>query len=409
MRRRALILAILSCLCACGSAPSPEELEQQAASCPESSLLPLEPGGGFHVLLNAYYLQEEATRSLRAGATLSPVVEEVFTKATALGVTVVRTWAFNDDVSKTGDTAIQRKRLEYDEVALRGLDLVLARARAHGLKLILPLGGYWNGYGGTRQYVAWAGLESPIEGDPRFFVTAEVVAHYKEHIRNLLQRVNTFDGARYGEHPAVLAWELLNEPRGRGLEPGGTEMRAWVDTMSAWVKGLAPGHRVGTGEEGFDLPSRARDAFWNGAGPQWLFPPGSSYAGNTASPSVDFGDIHFMPEAWGIHPEKVAEAGARWISEHAAVARELGKPLVVGEFGLRNFDGFPLPERRAIYRGWLRCARRVGAAAAGPWMFSYDARPDEWDLHTFYFKDGTQPGDPENRYADLLVEAAANP
>ena len=40
-------------------------------------------------------------------------------------------------------------------------------------------------------------------------------------------------------------------------------------------------------------------------------------------------------------------------------------------------------------------------------MFANDARPDAWDEFTFYYRDGTVPADPRNRYADLVVEAAA--
>ena len=74
---------------------------------------------------------------------------------------------------------------------------------------------------------------------------------------------------------------------------------------------------------------------------------------------------------------------------------------------LRNDGIFSLEERRAMIRGWLRCARQIGLAGAGLWMFAYDARPDAWDRHTFYFRDGTEPSDPLNRYADLVAEAAA--
>jgi len=38
-------------------------------------------------------------------------------------------------------------------------------------------------------------------------------------------------------------------------------------------------------------------------------------------------------------------------------------------------------------------------------MFAYDSRPDEWDFHTFYFRDGTAPDDPRNRYADIILKA----
>ena len=206
---------------------------------------------------------------------------------------------------------------------------------------------------------------------------------------HLLSRVNTVDGRRYGEHPAVLGWELLNEPRGRGLDAEGAAMRAWVYEVAAVVKRHAPGHLVGTGEEGFESE-------------------GTSFQRNTASPSIDFASVHFYPEDYGVRREDTARAGADWFSRHAAVARALGKPLFVGEFALRNSGSFSLEERRALYRGWWRCAWNTGVAASAPWMFANDARPDTWDDFTFYFRDGSVPAHPGNRYADLIIEAAAH-
>jgi mannan endo-1,4-beta-mannosidase len=51
--------------------------------------------------------------------------------------------------------------------------------------------------------------------------------------------------------------------------------------------------------------------------------------------------------------------------------------------------------------------RRQGVGGGALWMFANDSRPDSWDAHTFYFRDGTVPEDPANRYADLVIEAAA--
>jgi len=198
-------------------------------------------------------------------------------------------------------------------------------------------------------------------------------------VARLLSRVNTYDGLRYGEHPAVHAWELLNEPRASRLDREGRALRSWVDEVGAVVKAHAPMHLVGTGEEGF----------------------GPSFGLNTASPFVDLASVHFYPELWGTPPEHIASEGARWFSEHAALARELGKPLFIGEFALRNEGALALDERRALYRGWFRCAWRSGIGASAPWMFAYD------DDHTFYFRDGTVPADARNRYADILIESAA--
>jgi mannan endo-1,4-beta-mannosidase len=399
-----LLLALLA-LTACGEDPL-DQLEEEAASCPVLPPVRLGEAPSAAVLLNAYYLQEEAARDLRQGRTESPTLEETLAKASALGAWGIRTHGFNDAESKRGDSAIQLSPLVYDETSLRGLDLVLTRATHHGVKLVLPLGNYWDAYGGARQYVTWARLPAPQEGDPRFFTEREVIELYKQHVRRMLERVNTFDGIRYGEHPAVLAWELLNEPRGTGLDREGVAMRAWVDELAAVVKAHAPGHLVGTGEEGFDTSLEGYDeSFWGNGSQASLFATSTSFRGNTASPLIDFGSVHFYPEHWAIPQGLTARSGARWISEHAALANALGKPLFVGEFGLLNQGALPLEERRALYRGWLRCAWRVGAGGIAPWMFSYDTRPDEWDDFTFYYQDGTLPADPRNRYADLIIEA----
>ncbi len=405
--RAPVLLVLLLTVAACGE-DSLELLQEEASDCPDAPAMRLGAVPSAAVVLNAYYLQEEAARDLRRGRTESPAVEETLAKASALGAHALRTIGYNDAADKRGDSTIQVAPLQYDEVSLRGLDLVLTRAAAYGVKLVLPLGNYWDAYGGARRYVEWAGLPAPVEGDPRFFTERAVIEHYKAHVARLLSRENTLDGLRYGEHPAVLAWELLNEPRGKGLDPEGAAMRAWVDEVAAVVKRYAPGHLVGTGEEGFDTSLAGYDElFWRGAATSPFFAGGSSFRRNTASPFIDFASVHFYPELYGVKQDDTARAGAHWFFEHAAIARDMGKPLFIGEFALRNHEGFSLDERRAMYRGWFRCASRVGAGASGPWMFANDARPDEWDEFTFYYRDGTVPADPRNRYADLVVEAAA--
>lgn len=400
-------LLLLALLAACGEDPL-ELLEDEAADCPVLPVVRLGDAPSTAVLLNAYYLQDEAARELRSGLAESPVVEETLAKAAALGVWGVRTLGFNDAVNKRGVSTIQLAPGVYDETSLRGLDRVLTRAAHHGVRLILPLGNSWDAYGGARQYVTWAGLPDPREGDPRFFTDRAVIGLYKQHLTALLSRVNTWDGIRYGEHPAVLGWELLNEPRGQGLDRRGEAVRAWVDELAAVVKAQAPGHLVGTGEEGFDTSFQGYDeAYWRGVSAASLFEASTSFRQNTASPLIDFGSAHFYPEHWDIPVEATARSGARWISEHAALAGQLGKPLFLGEFGLRNQGDLSLEERRALYRGWLHCAWRSGVGGIAPWMFAYDSRPDEWDDFTFYYRDGTAPEDPRNRYADLVIEAAA--
>ena len=105
--------------------------------------------------VNAYYLQQEAARELAAGASSSRTVDEVLGELAKLGVTTVRAWAFNDYAEDP--VAIQRRAGELNEAGLRGLDHLIERAEAKGLKLVLALSNFWADYGGVDQYLRWNG------------------------------------------------------------------------------------------------------------------------------------------------------------------------------------------------------------------------------------------------------------
>jgi mannan endo-1,4-beta-mannosidase len=326
-------------------------------------------------LLNAYYLQEEAARGRL------DVVDETFASALRLGARLIRTWAFNDDPAKR-DTQIQRAKLDYSEVGLVGLDRVLARARHHGVQLILPLVNHWNAYGGARQWLLWNGVTDACEGDARFFTDARVRDHFAEHVARLLDRRNTLTGVRYADDPGVYAWELMNEPRGRGLDGEGRALAEWVWFAARVVKSAAPGQRVSVGDEGEQVSFAGHDErFWRSVGGASLFSPrtGTSFSRHLECPDVDLASCHFYPEKYGIRPGAELEAGIAWIEEHASLATQAGKPLVFGEFGVRE-----RPERAEWYARWIAAARVKGVAAAGPWLFAYDERPCEWDEFTLY-------------------------
>lgn len=344
------------------------------------------------VLGNAYYLTEEASRGRL------DVVDEALGKLRALGVRAVRAWAFHDDAGKP------------DRDLVGGLDRLLARAAAHGLYLVLPLVNYWDAYGGARAWCRAAGMRDAREGDPRFYTDAGVRGAWLAHVAALLNRENPETGVRYGDNPTVLAWELMNEPRGEGA--GEDELVAWVRAAAACVHAHAR-QLVATGEEGTERAYDGHDrAFWSRACPS-LFDAaqGASFTRHVALPEIDLACAHFYPEKYGVAAGLERAAGEAWIAEHAAIAHAAGKPFYVGEFGLGNegagFARFSLAQRRGIYRAWFAAALRAGACGVGPWLFAYDARPDAWDDFTFYRRDGLPLDAPENRYADLVAEAAA--
>ena len=344
------------------------------------------------VLVNAYYLQDEIGYGHVAFA------REALDKCVAMGVSVVRTWAFSDGARAN---AMQPSAGQFGEAGLLALDQVLALARARGLRLILPLADYWPSYGGVPAYVAWHGLDAPA----RFFTDERARASYAAWVGMLLERKNTIDGTRYGDDPAVLAWELMNEPRGVGLDPAGDAMSDWVAFAAREVRAHAR-QLIAVGDEGFDVAC-PDPAFWKRVGGAAAFAPenGMSFARHLGA--VDLATCHLYPEKWGWRRGVEIEAGTRYIEWHAEVARAAGRPLVVGEFGLANValadvPGHaprPLMERRRAYDAWFAAAHHAGVAGIGPWLFHYDDRADGWDDFAFYRH---EPPAPIDRYADIV-------
>ncbi|KAL2923971.1 Mannan endo-1 4-beta-mannosidase 6 [Bienertia sinuspersici] len=101
---------------------------------------------------NTYWLMVFATeQSTRAK------VSEVFQQASSVGLSVCRTWAFNDSQYQ----ALQKSPSVYDENVFKvfhfiiGLDFVVGEAKKYDIRLILSLVNNWNDYGGKAQYIKW--------------------------------------------------------------------------------------------------------------------------------------------------------------------------------------------------------------------------------------------------------------
>ena len=364
--------------------------------------------------MNAYYLLDETARELTRGEEPSTAAG-VFAQLSALGVTVVRALACLD--TPDGDICLQRDRGVYDEIGFRALDHVIATASRHGISLLLVLSNYWKDYGGVDQYLRWAGIATEGKGARgAFFERPEIRAHYRGHAERVLDRVNTISGIRYGDDATIFGWELMNEPRGEGTSAA--VVREWVAEMAKVVRGGAS-QLLGTGESGYDTFALTGDsvdpdiAYLHAEVGAWPVngSKGISFRENTAL--VDFASVHVYPESWGATAENAEAIGNAWIMSHVRVARELGRPLIIGEFGLINDDDFPeratlpLAARRDVYKRWLALAERGVIAGAFPWLFVPERRPSDWDRFSFSHFAGTERSDPRNKYVDLLASHAA--
>jgi len=105
--------------------------------------------------------------------------------------------------------------------------------------------------------------------------------------------------------------------------------------MALWVKSIAPNLLLTVGEEGF-YPDTIQGATQEQmlSNPQaknsWAFWEGQHFVKDHSSPLIDFTAIHLWIHNWKDATESFA---SRWLKQHIADAKALGKPLLVEEFG----------------------------------------------------------------------------
>jgi hypothetical protein len=101
--------------------------------------------------------------------------------------------------------------------------------------------------------------------------------------------------------------------------------------------------------------------------------PDAPASGPVAAAPLDFGSIHLYPEYWNFS----ASTGNAWIADHIRIARSLGKPLVVGEFG---FSTNPLP----VFDSWLSTFEAEQGAGALVWQLICPVCVNHGGLDTVY-------------------------
>lgn len=239
---------------------------------------------------------------------------------------------------------------DVDEDLLGGLDLILAALADRDARAVLYLTNFWDWSGGMSSYNAWTdGGTMPLTpgGDgswdalvsytASFYANARANEIYRSQIRRLVTRTNTVNGRVYRDDPTIMAWQLANEPRPGVYGPRGEKNLpayfAWMHATAAYIHAIDPHHLVSTGSEGTE-GCLGSDAHFLAA---------------HRSTSIDYLTFHLWPYNWRwFDPLRPAETRvAAWersrayIQRHADLARRLGKPLVLEEFGLTR-------DRRAV-------------------------------------------------------------
>lgn len=241
-------------------------------------------------------------------------------------VTVLRLWMFSHETWH----GFEPTKGVYNDQQFALFDYVIQSAKAHNVMLIPVFENYWEAYGGIDTRLAWEGLTGGHPGRAKFFNKQQCpgcFTSYKNYVSFALNRVNHYSGIRYKDEPAIFAWELMNEPRYQDVSAAentsGATLRAWVDEMGAFVKGIDSNHMLGAGLEGHE----SRYGFGGNEGNPFVF--------IHQSPYIDFTSAHPYPtEGWaGLDIPRTKTLIRAWIADSHNV---VGKPFYMGEWNVHS-------------------------------------------------------------------------
>ncbi|KAK1751035.1 endo-1,4-beta-mannosidase [Echria macrotheca] len=271
---------------------------------------------------------------------VSADVEKGLLAARDAGLTVFRTWGFNDKnrtynpngLPNYGNEGAGPSEVVFQwfnsngtvDINLEPFDKVVNAATKAGIKLVVALTNNWADYGGMDVYTV--NLGGQYHDD--FYRLPAIKSAFKNYVSKMV--------TRYRDSPTIMAWELANEPRCgadgvRNLPESPTGctpsvMSDWIAEMSAHIKSLDPNHLVTWGGEG-GFNRLSTDWGYNGS-------DGGDFDHELSLPHIDFGVFHSYPDWW----DKSVNWTTQWIRDHAAAGRKIGKPVVHEEYGWLTAD-----------------------------------------------------------------------
>lgn len=376
---------------------------------------------------NCYYLTFKSQEA----------VDSVFKDAEAMGLKVIRVWGNLDVGVKTGTTDSEGKPVftnnndgpgEKDGIyfqyfdkdlgkpvinegkdGLQKLDYALYQAEKHGIKLLITFTNYWDAFGGMGQYVKWAeelGITGLKKDD--FYTNETLKGWYKDYVNGLLNHTNQYTGRKLKDEPSVFAWELANEPRcNTDAQCKDNILYNWAKEMSEYVKSVDPNHMVALGDEGFYNKPYGYYNEYTTSNYAFYGAEGVDFEKLMTIDTLDFGTPHLYLDQWGMKHTGTGQDDLLWFKIHGETCAELGKPVILEEFGLTNRT-----IRDSEYEQWFEVLEgnvyeTVEYAGTNYWMIaSYidGALYPDYDQYTVYGPEGT---DTEST-RQLIIRHAAN-
>ena len=234
--------------------------------------------------------------------------------------------------------ALQDKQGKYNPDLLDGLDFLLYEMGKRKMYAVLYLNNNWEWSGGMSQYLEWNGygkIPNPnikpntwpqfMAYTTQFHSCGPCKEAFENHIRFILGRENTYTKKKYTEDPAIMAWQIANEPRVLTVE-NEKAFITWLNEVVDLIDKLDKNHLISTGSEG---KAGSNDDI-------------KTFERTHTNPKIDYLTMHIWPKNWGWYKIEDEEASTQvaiqkataYIDEHIAVAKILNRPIVIEEFGL---------------------------------------------------------------------------
>ena len=229
----------------------------------------------------------------------------------------------------------------YNDTILAGLDYLLMQMEKRKMVAVPYLNNSWEWSGGYGYYLEQAGLgQAPRPNEAGYSAFMQFVSQYAscekahqlfyDYVRFIIGRTNRYTHRRYVDDPAIMSWQIGNEPRAFSKEALPAFER-WLAEASSLIRSLDSNHLISIGSEGS----------WGCENDI------ACYERICADKNVDYCNIHLWPYnwSWARKEHLVEDLGVsckntkEYIDAHLSVCARIGKPVVMEEFGYPR-DGF---------------------------------------------------------------------
>ena len=278
----------------------------------------------------------------------------------AIGVNNLRILSGPDagsDLANPAKPYLQTAPGVLNDTILQGLDFAIAELEKRDMTAVIYLNNAWDWSGGYGFYLKECGHgDSPNTEEPGgysryveycagFTREPKAIEIYHNYVKAIVSRRNSITGRDYKDEPAIMAWQLCNEPRPFAKE-NKTAFAEWISATAALIKSIDSNHLVSTGSEGIigcEVDAELCEQIH-------------------ADRNIDYLTIHIWPENCGWAPRSKPDSGianactesGKYINEHIAMAKRIEKPLVIEEFGYSrkgnvSGTGIPTDSRDTFY------------------------------------------------------------